>query len=126
MPRRRPAHRSAAGSRSGTSSGTGSFTATLGARTGKRSTVAETLTEEGAVDEERGQPKLARASRYPQRELDANQFSAAVLMPRALVESEHAWLDRDIRRLADAFGVSTMAMEKRLWFLERYLKSGLT
>ncbi len=85
----------------------------------------ETLTEEGAVEEDGGKPKLAPASRYPQRELDANQFSAAVLMPKALVESEHAWLDGDVRRLAEAFGVSAIAMEKRLWFLERYLKAGL-
>jgi IrrE N-terminal-like domain len=85
----------------------------------------ETLSEEGAVEEERGRPKLADTSRYPQRELEANQFGAALLMPRARVEAEHAWLDGDVRRLAEAFGVSTMAMGKRLWFLERYLKSGL-
>jgi hypothetical protein len=85
----------------------------------------ETMSEEGAVEDERGRPKLARPRRYPQRELDANQFGAALLIPRELVEAEHAWLEGDVRRLAEAFGVSTMAMGKRLFFLEKYLRSGL-
>jgi len=77
----------------------------------------ETMTEEGAVEDDDGKPKLARLSHFPQREIDANQFGAALLMPRPLVESEQAWLDGDMRRMAEAFGVSAMAMERRLWFL---------
>jgi hypothetical protein len=76
----------------------------------------ETMTEEGAVEEENGKPKLARPPHFPQREIDANQFGAALLMPRPLIKSEQAWLDGDVRRMAQAFGVSAMAMERRLWF----------
>jgi len=78
---------------------------------------AEVMTEDGAVEEEDGKPKLARPTRFPQREIDANQFGAALLMPRLLVETERAWLDGNPRRMADAFGVSVMAMERRRWFL---------
>ncbi len=83
----------------------------------------EELREEGAVEEEGGRPTVAKRSRYPVEEQAANQFGAALLMPRELVESERAWLDGDVRRMAQAFGVSQRAMELRLWFLERTARS---
>jgi hypothetical protein len=78
----------------------------------------ETLSEQGTSDEQ-GAVQTPPHPRYPPpRERDANRFAAALLMPRALVEKEHAWLDGDERRLAQAFGVSALAMEWRLWFLQ--------
>ena len=56
---------------------------------------------------------------YPPRELDANQFAAAVLMPRALVGAERERRGGDPAVLAKTFGVSPIAMERRLWFLEQ-------
>jgi hypothetical protein len=79
----------------------------------------ESLSEEGAVEGGKRGPHLAGFDLYPPPELEANQFAAAMLMPRALVEAEHAWVDGDLRRLAAAFGVSTMAMGRRLWFLRQ-------
>ena len=78
----------------------------------------ESLTEEGAVEEDAGRQHFARPARYPMTEIEANQFAAAMLMPRALVEKEHAWQDGNLWRLSQAFGVSTVAMKRRLWFLE--------
>jgi hypothetical protein len=77
----------------------------------------ESVTDEGAVEAGAAGLHLAEATHYPPTEIDANQFAAAMLMPRALVEKEHAWVEGDVRRLAEAFGVSTVAMERRLWFL---------
>ncbi|MEX2193906.1 MAG: ImmA/IrrE family metallo-endopeptidase [Thermoleophilaceae bacterium] len=54
---------------------------------------------------------------YPPAELDANQFAAAVLMPRALVLAEHERVRGDDQALCDAFRVSGLAMQRRLWFL---------
>jgi IrrE N-terminal-like domain len=79
----------------------------------------ESLSEEGAVEEDAGRQHLARPRRFPLSEIEANQFAAAMLMPRLLVEREHAWVDGDLWRLAQAFGVSTVAMKRRLWFLSR-------
>lgn len=60
----------------------------------------------------------ARAiAEYPPPELDANQFAAAVLMPRELVLREHERVRGDERKLCDAFRVSGLAMQRRLWFL---------
>lgn len=78
----------------------------------------ETVSDDGAVEGNEGhEPHLAGFERYPPAELEANQFAAAMLMPRELVEQEHAWVDGDVSRLAESFGVSTMAMGRRLWFL---------
>jgi uncharacterized protein DUF955 len=77
----------------------------------------ESLTEEGAVEADAGRQHFARSTHYPMPEIEANQFAAAMLMPRALVEKEHAWVEGDLWRLAQAFGVSTVAMKRRLWFL---------
>jgi IrrE N-terminal-like domain len=79
----------------------------------------ETLSEQGTTDEEDARPTPPQPHYPPPRERDANRFAAALLMPRALVEVEHAYLDGDERRLANAFGVSVLAMEWRLWFLEQ-------
>jgi hypothetical protein len=38
-------------------------------------------------------------------------------MPRALIEKEHAWVDGVLWKLAQAFGVSTEAIEWRMRFL---------
>jgi hypothetical protein len=79
----------------------------------------ESLSEEGAVEDGQRGPHLAGFDLYPPPELEANQFAAAMLMPRALVEKEHAWVDGNVARLAERFGVSTIAMGRRLWFLEQ-------
>jgi Zn-dependent peptidase ImmA (M78 family) len=83
----------------------------------------EILDEEGASQEgdAPNEPTPRHRPRYPPEERDANQFGAALLMPRELVEEEHAHLDGDERRLAEAFGVSVRAMEWRIWFLEQML-----
>jgi hypothetical protein len=78
----------------------------------------ETLREEAAVEEDTSGPHLASLANYPPRELDANQFAAAMLMPAGLVQAECERLGRDQRELATSFGVSEMAMERRLWFLK--------
>ena len=70
------------------------------------------------VREEPGEPaRKGGFAGYPMTELDANQFAAAVLMPRALVEREHAWVDGVPWKLAQAFGVSVEAIEWRMRFL---------
>lgn len=51
--------------------------------------------------------------RYPPDELDANQFAAALLMPRAALADEAGESDELARRL----GVSAEALRKRMWFL---------
>ena len=78
----------------------------------------ESLTEEGAVEEDEGEQHVARSTHYPMPEIEANQFAAAMLMPRVLVEKEHAWAEGNLWRLAQAFGVSSVAMKRRLWFLK--------
>jgi hypothetical protein len=80
----------------------------------------EAVVRDGAaVEEDHGRPRVPRVLAYPPEELDANQFAAAVLMPRYLVEEEQRWVGDDVRKLAQGFGVSQMAMERRLWFCER-------
>ncbi len=79
---------------------------------------SEVVRDEAAVEGPPAHHHLPDLLAYPPRELDANQFAAAVLMPRGLVEAEHERLS-DVRSLAKAFGVSAVAMERRLWFLER-------
>jgi hypothetical protein len=80
----------------------------------------EAVVRDGAaVEEDHGRPRVPRVLAYPPEELDANQFAAAVLMPRYLVREERRWVGDDVRKLAQAFGVSQMAMGRRLWFLAR-------
>ena len=55
---------------------------------------------------------------YPAPELEANQFAAATLMPADLVHEERHDAG-DVATLAERFGVSTWAMERRLYFLEQ-------
>jgi len=62
-------------------------------------------------------PRVRPARSYPPSELEANGFAAALLMPPALVVREHERLKGDCPALACAFGVSRLAMERRLWFL---------
>jgi hypothetical protein len=78
---------------------------------------SETMREEGALEKDEGSNPAARVP-YPLPEREANQFAAALLMPRALVEKEHAWVDGVVWRLAKACGVSLEAMEWRLRFLQ--------
>jgi IrrE N-terminal-like domain len=85
----------------------------------------ESLSEQGTVNEDEVEATPPKPRYPPPRERDANRFAAALLMPRALVEKEHAWLDGDERRLAQVFGVSTLAMEWRIWFLEQILEKKL-
>jgi IrrE N-terminal-like domain len=55
---------------------------------------------------------------YPPPELEANQFAAAVLMPRALVLAQEPAADRDAEyAMAERFGVSRAALLRRLWAL---------
>lgn len=81
------------------------------------------LDEEGATEEGDApdEPTPRRHRRYPPEERDANQFGAALLMPRRMVEEEHAHFDGNERRLAEAFSVSVRAMQWRIWFLEQVL-----
>ena len=85
------------------------------------------VVREQAAAEPQEQPASARPrwsplglSYYPPPELDANQFGAALLMPRRLLETEHAWADEETWRVARTFGVSEMALQKRLWFLRKF------
>jgi hypothetical protein len=79
---------------------------------------SENLSEEGTTNKDEVDA-TPRNPRYPPpRERDANRFAAAMLMPRLLVEKEHAYLDGDQRRMAQTFGVSLLAMQWRIWFLE--------
>jgi len=82
---------------------------------------SEVVRDEAAVEGPPAHHHLPDLLAYPPRELDANQFAAAVLMPRILVEAERERLEGDERALAKAFGVSPIAMERRLWFLEQKL-----
>jgi hypothetical protein len=84
----------------------------------------ESLSEQGTTDAEDGGQPPPRPTYPPPRERDANRFAAATLMPRALVEKEHAWLNGDERRMAQVFGVSVLAMEWRIWFLEQLAEAG--
>ncbi|MBX5469508.1 MAG: ImmA/IrrE family metallo-endopeptidase [Thermoleophilaceae bacterium] len=59
----------------------------------------------------------AALEEYPPAELDANQFAAALLMPRELVLREHERLRGDERALCATFRVSRLALQRRLWFL---------
>jgi hypothetical protein len=86
----------------------------------------ENLSEQGTSEVGETPSTPPRPQYPPPRERDANRFAAALLMPRALVEKEHAWLDGDERKLAHAFGVSQLAMEWRLWFLEQMLEMKLS
>jgi hypothetical protein len=79
---------------------------------------SETMREQGTTLEKDEGPKQAGRVRYPPTEREANQFAAALLMPRGLVEKEHAWLDGVVRRLARTCRVSVEAMEWRLRFLK--------
>ena len=79
----------------------------------------QVVLEEGAVEKDESGQHLAERPRYPPEELEANQFGAAMLMPGALVRAATERVGPSLDRLAKAFGVSTMAMERRVWFLER-------
>jgi hypothetical protein len=85
----------------------------------------ESLSEQGTTneDEEVGQTP-PKPHFPPPRERDANRFAASMLMPRLLVEKEHAYLDGDERKMADVFGVSQLAMRWRIWFLEELAAGG--
>ena len=52
------------------------------------------------------------------REVEANRFAAALLMPAPLVRSALEQLGSDVERLAQRFDVSTVAMTRRLTDLE--------
>jgi Zn-dependent peptidase ImmA (M78 family) len=80
----------------------------------------QVVLEEGAVEKDDSGQHLARQrSWYPPEELEANQFGAAMLMPAELVRTIRERVHADTNRLARVFGVSTMAMERRLWFLSK-------
>jgi uncharacterized protein DUF955 len=86
----------------------------------------ESLSEQGTADEkEEAGPTPPQPRFPPATERDANRFAAAMLMPRLLVEKEHAYLDGDEGRMAEAFGVSQLAMRWRIWFLEELAGSKL-
>ena len=78
---------------------------------------AEVVQEEAAVEEDHGHSHIPEVFAYPPRELDANQFAAAMLMPEGMVRAAHRRVGDDLRALAKEFGVSPIAMERRLWFL---------
>ncbi|WP_145129954.1 ImmA/IrrE family metallo-endopeptidase [Pseudomonas sp. URMO17WK12:I11] len=69
----------------------------------------------GDIDAPRDTDRQMSASVRDPREVAANRFAAALLMPAALVK--HMIFEEkvtDLKRLANAFGVSTAAMEYRL------------
>lgn len=69
----------------------------------------------GDLDAPRDTTEQFRARSRDPREIAANRFAAALLMPAALVK--HLVLEQhvyDLHRLAKTFGVSTAAMEFRL------------
>ena len=78
---------------------------------------ARTLQEDPQQNNTEDSP-VAGMLDYPAPELEANQFAAAMLMPAPLVRAERAAAG-DVAGLAERFGVSTWAMERRLYFLER-------
>jgi hypothetical protein len=81
----------------------------------------QVVLEAGAVEkDDSGQHLAKQRPWYPPEELEANQFGAAMLMPADLVRTIRERLGTDLGALATAFGVSTMAMERRMWFLRRH------
>jgi uncharacterized protein DUF955 len=59
---------------------------------------------------------------YPPPELEANQFAAAMLMPRELLLGQpHPTSVEEEYELARVFGVSREALRRRLWSLEQDL-----
>lgn len=76
--------------------------------------------EEGAVERDESGQHLANLAGYPPEELDANQFGAAMLMPAELVRAAIDNSGSDASALAKTFGVSAVAMERRLWFLRNH------
>jgi hypothetical protein len=62
-------------------------------------------------------PLIVDDAGYPPEEVDANQFAAALLMPRDVVVAEHARLGGREDLLCRALGVSLVALQRRLWFL---------
>jgi len=80
----------------------------------------QVVLEQGAVEKDASGTHLAsERTRFPPEEMEANQFGAAMLMPAALVRIATDKFGSDVSALAETFGVSTMAMERRIWFLER-------
>ena len=80
---------------------------------------SEVVRDEAAVEGPPAHHHLPDLLAYPPRELDANQFAAALLMPRWLVEAERERAGDEVQALTKRFGVSPIAMERRLWFLDR-------
>jgi hypothetical protein len=87
----------------------------------------ESLSEQVTARGDEVDDEAPREPRYPPPpERDANRFAAAMLMPRLLVETEHAHFDGDVRKLADVFGVSIAATRWRIQFLEELAAGGAT
>jgi IrrE N-terminal-like domain len=61
--------------------------------------------------------RLAWMLDYPDEELDANQFAAAILMPEHLLSHARA-ATTDPKELAERFGASTEALARRQTFLD--------
>ena len=73
--------------------------------------------EEAAAVGAAADPVALDPARYPPDELEANQFAAALLMPGDLLTRERERLRGDERALSERFGVSRLALQRRLWFL---------
>lgn len=78
----------------------------------------QVVLEQGAVEKDASGTHLpTERTRFPPEEMEANQFGAAMLMPAELVRANSDQLGSDLVALAKGFGVSAMAMERRLWYL---------
>ena len=80
----------------------------------------QVVLEQGAVEQDASGTHLAsERTRFPPEEMEANQFGAAMLMPAGLVREAVERIGDNLTALAKTFGVSTMAMDRRIWFLKR-------
>ena len=69
-----------------------------------------------------GEPEPSAVFDYPPSELEANQFAAAMLLPRELLFSRRRPTSNDEEyALARTFGVSREALLRRLWSLDQGL-----
>ena len=76
----------------------------------------------GVREQAAGEPEPAAVFDYPPSELEANQFAAAMLLPRELLLSQRRPTSNDEEyALARVFGVSREALLRRLWSLDHGL-----
>lgn len=90
-----------------------------GSSSGQAIHCRETEVSEGgaaeSVPEDLGATLSATYLAYPPRELDANQFAAALLMPASIAREQADLMEH--KSLCRRFDVSPEALTRRLWFL---------